>query len=173
MKRWKRIAAIAMVAVAAAGMVAPAFAFPPKYHGEWCKVEEQKREKGRTIFGLCSRMKPEAAAQVLNYTITENAVKIHGTAAPWVYEIKNQGPQIERYHPEVDFWQVHMRGSKEMLTYNFFRTTGTLKRNDGTVEEVPILIVDNITGSREHQAYIDMNRRVDRMERIYKEPAPH
>jgi hypothetical protein len=52
------------------------------------------RRDGKYTRGLCSRMKPEAAARAMKLIITQNAVKIGGTAAPWVYEIKNQGPRI-------------------------------------------------------------------------------
>ena len=115
------------------------------------------------------RLLPEAAARAMKLIITENAVKIGGTAAPWVYEIKNEGPHTRGPN---DYWQLHMRGEKEMLTFNYYRTTAKLVRNDGTVEEVPILITENITGGKEHRAYIDMNRRLERMDRIYNEPAP-
>ena len=40
-------------------------------------------------------------------------MKIGGTAAPWVYEIKNEGP---RTRGPDDYWQLDMRGEKEMLT---------------------------------------------------------
>jgi len=172
MKRWKRAAAAAMVGAAALGVAAPASAIPPKYHGEWCRVENENRAKekdGEYTWGLCSRTKPEAAARAMKLIITENVVKIGGNAPPWVYEIKNEGPHTRGPN---DYWQLHMRGEKEMLTFNYYRTTAKLVRNDGTVEEVPILITENITGGKEHRAYIDMNRRLERMDRIYNEPAP-
>ena len=81
-------------------------------------------------------------------------------------------PPLPRIGLGNDYWQLHMRGEKEMLTFNYYRTTAKLVRNDGTVEEVPILITENITGGKEHRAYIDMNRRLERMDRIYNEPAP-
>jgi len=56
------------------------------------------------------RLLPEAAARAMKLIITENAVKIGGTAAPWVYEIKNEGPHTRGPN---DYWQLHMRGEKD------------------------------------------------------------
>jgi hypothetical protein len=61
MKRWKRIAATTIVAVAAGSVVAPALAIPPQYHGEWCAVPRANERNGEYTWELCSRLKPEAA----------------------------------------------------------------------------------------------------------------
>jgi hypothetical protein len=149
MKRWERIAATTIVAVAAAGVVTPALAIPPQYHGEWCAVPRTNEGNGEYTWGLCSQLKPEAAAQGVKLTISENSVKIGGTAAPWVYEIKDEG---HRTRGPDDYWHIDMRGEKELLTLALYRTNAKSARNDGTVKEMPVLITENGASENEQNA---------------------